>query len=271
MGAVLPRALESVKDFAEVIIADGGSTDDTREVAERYGARVIAQSNPGQPVTDFSLERNRILDVATQPWFFWLDSDEFISDELHDEIAAVVGSSPHSHTHGPHRSWPAKGDSHTCDAYRIRIERCDPDTLKPYIDLKPNYQVRLVRTDIGARYVNKIHEHIHMDKAKYSVGTLKGAWYVPLDKLAFTDHKRAVDARFPALVREKPPHTLGQYFRKGILRPLTAVAKIVTRAVLLRVLHPFGHVVPLSLERNRIHTQWVIARESLKAFLKYRG
>ena len=39
----LERALESVKDLAEIIICDGGSTDATREIALKYGARIIDQ------------------------------------------------------------------------------------------------------------------------------------------------------------------------------------------------------------------------------------
>jgi glycosyltransferase involved in cell wall biosynthesis len=50
-GQLFERALESIRrqrypsDRVEIIVADGGSTDDTREVATRLGARVIENPN----------------------------------------------------------------------------------------------------------------------------------------------------------------------------------------------------------------------------------
>ena len=50
-GQLFEQALASIRaqdypaELVEVIVADGGSTDDTRAVAERYGARVIENPN----------------------------------------------------------------------------------------------------------------------------------------------------------------------------------------------------------------------------------
>ena len=40
-GKVLRRALESVSDFDDILLCDGGSTDDTLEIARAVGARVM--------------------------------------------------------------------------------------------------------------------------------------------------------------------------------------------------------------------------------------
>ena len=37
----LARVLETVKDFDEIVICDMESTDDTREIAERYGCKIV--------------------------------------------------------------------------------------------------------------------------------------------------------------------------------------------------------------------------------------
>lgn len=250
----LECTLQNVSDFVEVIIADGGSTDDTLAIATKYGARVIPQTNPGHPITDFSKERNLLLDATTQPWFLWLDSDETITDELREEIRAVCAEPTPKYL-----------------AYNIRIDRCNPTTFEPFVELRPNYQMRFFSTSIGGRYVNKVHEHITFDRAKYPVGTLKGAWRVPLMRMDFASYKREVDKRFPVLVREKPPRTFGGFVRKGIARPLVASIKILMRAILLRMMHPFGHVVPWVVERGRLYTQWVIARESWRVYRLYTG
>ena len=39
----LRRALESVKDFDDIILCDGDSTDQTHAIAAEYGARVVRQ------------------------------------------------------------------------------------------------------------------------------------------------------------------------------------------------------------------------------------
>jgi glycosyltransferase involved in cell wall biosynthesis len=92
----LERALESVKDFAEVIICDGGSTDATLEIAQRYNARIVAQNkdlldDEGR-ITDFSGVRNQTLAFATNRWFLHLDSDEYLGLKLVEEIRSIIAA-----------------------------------------------------------------------------------------------------------------------------------------------------------------------------------
>ena len=78
-AATLPRALESVRDFAEIIICDGGSSDETLAIAERFGARVIAQDRQFVDVegriVDYAGTRNQMLKGSSEQWFFFFDSD----------------------------------------------------------------------------------------------------------------------------------------------------------------------------------------------------
>lgn len=160
----LARALASVKDFAEIIIADGGSTDATVEIARAHGARVISQSNPGHAITDFARERNHALTATTQPWFFYLDSDEIMSQELVEHIRAVAGER-----------------AHPFGAYRVRYLKTNADASKVYRTYNEYYQIRLVRTDIGAHFERPVHERIVVPSA-VSVGQTEAPWYVPLDE-----------------------------------------------------------------------------------------
>ena len=48
-GDTLERCLKSLKDFREIIICDGNSTDNTLEIAKRYGAKIIKQYDSNEP------------------------------------------------------------------------------------------------------------------------------------------------------------------------------------------------------------------------------
>jgi glycosyltransferase involved in cell wall biosynthesis/2-polyprenyl-3-methyl-5-hydroxy-6-metoxy-1,4-benzoquinol methylase/Flp pilus assembly protein TadD len=73
----LPRCLESVKGIVdEIIVVDTGSTDETPQIAERYGAKVIHFEWTGS----FSDARNESLRHAKGEWILWLDADEALAE-----------------------------------------------------------------------------------------------------------------------------------------------------------------------------------------------
>lgn len=72
----LSRCLDAVRGVAgEIIVVDTGSTDSTREIAARYGARVVAFDFQ---VVDFAGARNRSLTCASRSWILVLDADEVL-------------------------------------------------------------------------------------------------------------------------------------------------------------------------------------------------
>jgi tetratricopeptide (TPR) repeat protein len=86
--ANLPGCLESVGDiFHEIVVVDTGSTDRTKEVAERYGAKVF--DFPW--VDSFSAARNESLRQATGNWAFWLDADDRLDADNREKLRAFFG------------------------------------------------------------------------------------------------------------------------------------------------------------------------------------
>jgi glycosyltransferase involved in cell wall biosynthesis len=81
-GATLARAIDSVlaQTWAahEIIVIDDGSTDDSAEVAARYGdqVRYIRQANAG-----VSAARNHGARLATGTWLAFLDADDIYMPE----------------------------------------------------------------------------------------------------------------------------------------------------------------------------------------------
>ena len=81
---MLPKCLESVKDFVdEIVIVDTGSTDNTVEIAKSFGARVI----DFEWINDFSAARNFALDQCTTDYALVLDADEILyTEDLSREV-----------------------------------------------------------------------------------------------------------------------------------------------------------------------------------------
>lgn len=76
----LPKLLDSIKkqDYKdyEVIVADGGSTDNTKKIARKYGCRVVVGKKKGSP----SIERNKGARKAKGDVLLFLDADVRLTD-----------------------------------------------------------------------------------------------------------------------------------------------------------------------------------------------
>lgn len=74
----LPRCLEGVKDFDEIVICDMYSTDSTLEIAEKYKCRILMHENVGfaDPARDFAIHQ------STNDWVLVVDSDEVVPPNL---------------------------------------------------------------------------------------------------------------------------------------------------------------------------------------------
>lgn len=79
--------LESVRQLAdETVVVDGSSTDRTREIAKKMGAKVIKTTN--KPM--FHINKNKAIDACTGDWILQLDADERVPPALAKEMRSVV-------------------------------------------------------------------------------------------------------------------------------------------------------------------------------------
>ena len=83
----LERCLHSIRGMVdEIIIADTGSTDDTVNIAAKFGAKIPRFTW----INDFAAARNFALEQATGDWVLVLDADEYASPALAGEIRKFV-------------------------------------------------------------------------------------------------------------------------------------------------------------------------------------
>lgn len=86
----LPEALESVKSIAdEIIVVDTGSTDSSKEIAEKFGAKVYNYKWNN----DFAAARNDALEKNEAEWVLYIDADERLEHESINIIKDLVQNS----------------------------------------------------------------------------------------------------------------------------------------------------------------------------------
>ena len=135
----LPRCLESVAWADEVVVVDSGSTDRTREIAERFGARVHRRVWPG-----YVAQKNFAVDQASHRWVLSLDADEWLSESGADEIRTVL-TTPKA------------------DGYAVNRRSAFAGAFLRG-GWSPDWHLRLFRKDRGRFGGGHVHESVQMDE-----------------------------------------------------------------------------------------------------------
>lgn len=244
----LRLALESVKDATDILISDGGSTDKTLEIAREYGARIISQTNPGKPIEDFSIERNNLLQNAKEDWFFYLDADEYISEEFKNFLVQLTKKENPDHY-----------------AYFVRYHLVSAGGERIYKSWSPQYQIRLVHKKTEATFIRPSHERLQFDRQKFPVGKTESSWFVPLDvQLTFSVYKGKVLRRFKVLA-EKNNSKSPIVFLSKVFELLKNFFKQIIKMVLIRLRFGSKDLVPFKYDIYRlygilVHLSFVIKR-----------
>ena len=141
----------AVADLAwadEVIVVDGGSTDDTVMRAEAQGARVLVLRN-----ATIAAQRNLGIESAENHWVLTVDTDERVSPKLRAEVGQIVAGRIPTHA-----------------AYRMKFRNYYLGRELRYGPWGRDWHVRLFSRD--RRYAcSRVHEHLETID---DVGTLTG-------------------------------------------------------------------------------------------------
>ena len=150
------KALEPLRKAVpcELVIADTGSTDGTREIAARYADIFFDQ--PWE--NDFSAARNAVLDRCTGQWFFMVDADEYLDENI-DELVAFLWNSENKEI-----------DFCLVVNSSFTDRTLDKSTVTSFLT------VRLAKLRPGLRFAGKVHEHFNSidgdDERFYSLSSV---------------------------------------------------------------------------------------------------
>lgn len=82
----IAQCLDALSFADDIVVVDGGSTDNTVSIARTHGARVIVASDwPG-----FGLQKNRAVAALETDWILSVDTDEVVTQELAASIRASI-------------------------------------------------------------------------------------------------------------------------------------------------------------------------------------
>lgn len=134
------KALQPLRDAvpAELVMADTGSTDGSREVAEKYADILI--DFPW--IDDFAAARNSVMDRASGIWFFTVDTDEYLDEDVSELVAFLCTSEER-------QEQVAMVNIRNYNTYEM-----DGD----YSDFSAG---RILRMSAKVRYKGAIHEHLN--------------------------------------------------------------------------------------------------------------
>lgn len=160
-------AVNSVLWADEIVLVDSHSTDDTVEIAQSLGARVVQVDFEG-----FGDLRNKAMAACTHEWIFSLDSDERCTPEARDEILKVIA------------------DTTSVDAYYVPRRNFFMGRWMRYSGFYPDYrQPQLFRKGALVFSQDMVHESYKVQSSQ-PVGFLHHAiWQVPFKNLEEVMHK----------------------------------------------------------------------------------
>ncbi|MDP3729371.1 MAG: glycosyltransferase family 2 protein [bacterium] len=231
----LPRCLEHLKDFAEIIICDGNSTDNTVQIAQSYGAKVIKQYDSNEPnlrcMKDKANVRNRNMDAATQDWYVFIDADDSLLSETVEEIRSIV-TNPHP--------------EHLI--YRMPT-RIFVDGIFKYASVYPAYQMRLFNRKTSARFKGAVHDHIIFDKQKYTVGTMQSYYDFHISSDRVRNYWKYQKDYTRLELETAHFSSIPSFLYWGIYRRLRIIAGfLLYRIPKLYLAHGFKHSMPVKYE-----------------------
>lgn len=139
------KALQPLREAVpcQLIMADTGSEDGSREIAERYADILI--DFPW--INDFAAARNALIDLADGEWFLTVDSDEYLDEDFSQLITFLDADVP----------------AHIATGSVTQRNFRTLDFDGAYTDFLAQ---RLCRLSAGLRYYGAIHEALAADTIK---------------------------------------------------------------------------------------------------------
>lgn len=158
---IIEKTISAIDNWVdEIVVVDSFSTDNTVNILEMFSVKLYQEKWQG-----YAKQKNLALSKCSGDWILVLDADEIITPVLKSEILNVIKN-------------PGKNV-----AFQIKRKFFIGKKWIQYGGYYPDYQLRLFKSNIGARFKEReIHESIALEG---KVGYLKN----PIEHYAYKDLK----------------------------------------------------------------------------------
>lgn len=129
-------ALNSVRDFSEIIVIDSYSSDHTVEICKKYTEKVFQEEWEG-----YAKQKQKGIDRASLPWVLILDADERVTPELSREISFSI-------------------DNKKYDSFYIPRKNFFLGKWIRHGGWWPDYTLRLFKKDMAFMQKREVHEKV---------------------------------------------------------------------------------------------------------------
>jgi glycosyltransferase involved in cell wall biosynthesis len=146
-ATIIRPTLESVKWVDEILVVDSFSNDNTLDICQEYGARIIQHE-----YIQSAKQKNWAIPQCRYEWTFQIDHDEVLEEGLEEEIEKALIECREEY-----------------DGFIIPFKH---DILGQWVKvsgLYPEYHLRLFRRDVGRFEDKEVHAHV---KVPGQVGVL---------------------------------------------------------------------------------------------------
>ena len=142
---VLRRCLDSLTDIAdEIIIADTGSTDNTKNIALEYTCNVYDYKWTG----DFAAARNFVASKATKEYIYTADADEYLDEENREKVKRLKSIL-------------------LPEIEIVQMLYCTPPELSTVYNYEKEYRPKLYKRLREFTWIDPIHETLRIDPVVY--------------------------------------------------------------------------------------------------------
>lgn len=147
------RTIQAVRNLSDdIVVVDSGSTDETQEIAQTLGARVIFH-----PWQGYGAQKRFAEEQCRHDWLLNLDADEVATEALTREIGNLFAPDP----------------APKPDAFILRITDVLPGDETPRPFAYAHKYVRLYHKDVGRFSASSVHDVVQL-KPGVAAKMLKG-------------------------------------------------------------------------------------------------
>ncbi|HQC72460.1 MAG TPA: glycosyltransferase family 2 protein [Candidatus Competibacteraceae bacterium] len=186
----LAACLESVKWADEIVVLDSFSSDETLDIAQRYGARLLQQAFMG-----YGPQKRQAMAATTHDWVLLLDADEALSPALQAEVRELLARVPAADGYEMPRQeqmfWRMYNPATRMNYYLRLFDKRKGSIDDMPIHAAPRVQGRIDRLRAVFYHYGETDIHTKVEKVNaYSTGLVadklkKQRWGIPLIMLLY--------------------------------------------------------------------------------------